>query len=318
MLAMPLHLTAQVYLGDDADFFEKKARLYQRWLDVKGLGAMIEVEKVELAKNDMELELFLLLRTSDPDMAASLWRALQKEMEEDGGLEENLYNTFSRFMEIPPAQGNVQVYIQNEGKTDYNPCFYIWIWQEENEIQIKDRIDNCKAQVLEIPVKLPAITSPTQEAEIPIGAKGNRADVFDRILQYARQRYEQEKEGCEERSPEVEETDINNEYVLTFVVSDLCREVLTDEQQSLWCDFVELWWGDCNDMRRERLEFTFYYTPTEDGYLLTGSLTGKFGSGVYKPRISGYMDMEPDFEDDFLVPYVRRFQQSLKQYLENQ
>ena len=50
--------------------------------------------------------------------------------------------------------------------------------------------------------------------------------------------------------------------------------------------------------------------------MLTGSLTGKFGSGVYKPRTSGYMDMEPDFEEDFLKPYVQRFNNDLKKYLE--
>ncbi len=318
-LCLPLEPHAQVFLGDDADFFNKKARLYQRWLDAKGYGQVLKVDEAKLAKNGMELELWLSLRTTNPDEGAALWNELQQTLaeQEDGeSLDETLYYTFVRFMEIPPAQGNIQVYLPATSGGGYNPCFYYWIWEADNAIQHKKRINACKAQTLNIPVELPRVEQAVGTSEVAIDKKRSRQEVFDAVLHYARQRYEQPKEGCDDREPEVEQTDFNNEYVLKFHVSDLCREVLTDEEQSLWCDFVELWWGDCNDMRRERLEFTFHYTPTDDGYLLTGSLTGKFGSGVYKPRSSGYMDMEPDFEDDFLIPYVNRFQQDLKRYLE--
>ena len=69
-------------------------------------------------------------------------------------------------------------------------------------------------------------------------------------------------------------------------------------------------------LRRERLEFSIYYIPQNNGYRLDGELTGKFGSGVYMPRKSGYMDMDPDFENEFLLPYLRLFQEELREYLE--
>jgi len=317
LLLFPVYLFSQDYLGDDMDFFQKKAELYQRWLDAKGLGEALKKDKVELNKNDTELELFLSLRTSDPDTAAALWPELRRQFSKANpgqSLEEVLYNTFVRMMEIPPAQGNLQIYIPHKNRRGYNPCFYIWIWEEDGAVQTKSRINNCKAQPLNIEVNPPKVQDVAHQASVALDDQSESREVFEAILDYARQRYERSREDCERRNPRVEELE-TTDYTLEFSVTDLCREVLTDEKQSLWCDFVELWWGPCNDMRRERLEFTINYVPTDQGYLLTGSLTGKFGSGVYKPRVSGYMDMEPDFEEDFLKPYVRRFQNDLQSYL---
>lgn len=313
-------LFSQEYLATDYEFFQKKAKLYQRWLDAKGMGKVLQVDKVEMKKNGMELEMFLSLKTTDPDSAAALWRGLEQKIERtdrDKKLGTLLYQTFTRLMEIPQTQGNVQVYFPRKDGGGYNPCFYVWLWEENGKVLEESRINNCRAQDLEIPITLPALKKLAVNEKSRIYKKEEAHAVFDHIIAYARQRYESEKINCEERNPRVEEEDRTN-YALKFTVTDLCREILTDEKQSIWCNFVELWWGECNDMRRERLEFSFKYVLTESGYVLIGELTGKFGSGVYRPRISGYMDMEPDFEVDFLKPYVRRFQKDLKNYLENQ
>lgn len=312
-------LFSQEYLATDYVFFQKKAKLYQRWLDAKGIGEVLNVDKIEMKKNGMELELFLSLKTTDPDSAAALWRGLEQKVistNRDKKIGEVLYHTFTRLMEIPTSQGNVQVYFPRKDGDGYNPCFYIWLWEENGKVLEESRINNCRAQDLEIPVTIPALEKMTAKGELRVYQKADAQVVFDKVIDYARQQYEQQKDNCEGRTPRVEEED-RTDYALKFTITDLCREVLTDESQSLWCDFVELWWGPCNDMRRERLEFSFKYILTETGYVLTGELTGKFGSGVYRPRISGYMDMEPDFEDDFLKPYVRRFQQKLKNHLAN-
>lgn len=318
LLFLPVLLPAQEreYLGDDLPFFQKKAELYQHWMETKGLGGLLAVDKVRLQKDGRELELFLRLGTSDPDIAAALWEELENgfaEQNPEQTLYDALFHTFARMMEIPPSQGNVQVYIPNEKGAGYSPCFLVWIWQDGGKIEKIREIQNCKSQPLEIPVRLPqAVRVVSNDASVNVAGAGN-ADVFDRILAYARNRYE--REVCEARFPEVE-VERRTDHTLVFTVSDLCREVLTEERRSLWCLAVERWWGPCNDMRRERLEFTIHYIPTAEGYLLSGSLTGKFGSGVYRPRKSGWMDMEPDFEEDFLQPYVRRFQKDLKNYLE--
>lgn len=309
-------LFSQDYLGDDLAFFENKSKLYQHWLDAKGMGEVLKVDLVELEKNGYELELILIMRTTDHDMAIAMWESLVKGYETrnpGSSLGEGLFKTFVRMMEIPPAQGNVQVYMPQKNGPGYNPCFYVWFWEENGMVKDETRPNNCKAQPLEIAVKTPPVKKLTDASEVRVNSGEEARVVFDRILQYARRHYEVKR--CQEREPRVGEEKITD-YSLSFSVNDLCQEVLKDEDKSLWCDFVELWWGPCNDMRRERLEFKFTYIPTRDGYLLAGSLTGKFGSGVYRPRKSGYMDMEPDFEEDYLAPYVEDFQKALKNYLE--
>jgi hypothetical protein len=216
-------------------------------------------------------------------------------------------------MEIPAAQGNVQVYFPNRDAPGYNPCFYVWIWEQNGEVKQESRLNNCKAQRLEIDVNPLRVLPVSNKSTSKINSKEQARVVFDKILSYARKRYEVVK--YYERYPQVEEEE-RTAYMLKFSVTDLSKEVLNQEDISAWCGFVNWLGGNCNDMRRERLEFVFHYISTDEGYHLSGVLTGKFGSGVYRPRTSGYMDMDPDFEKDFLEPYVRRFQRDLKTYLE--
>lgn len=317
LFIIPILVSAQEYLGDDFPFFQKKAKLYQRWLEAKNIDNILEVNFVRLEKEGTELELFLNTRTTNPDVAASLWEALEKSFtleNKNESLYEALFNTFTRMMEIPPAQGNVQIYVPKEEGYDYSPCFQIWIWEENGQIDIDRKLRSCKDQPLKMEIKLPKpVQKVNNEATVHVAGPKKGAEIFSQVLAYAKDRYEQTI--CENRDPKVQLIE-QDDYMLTFVVTDLCRVVLTDEKESIWCQVVSKWWGPCNDMRRERLEFTIHYHPTENGYRLLGSLTGKFGSGVYRPRESGWMDMEPDFEEDFLVPYVRAFQWELKVYLE--
>lgn len=308
---------SQEYLGNDIKFFQKKAKLIQLWLHDKNLDKIFSVDKIELAKNGLELELFLVMNSSNLDTAASTWLQLTERFREQNqqiSIESALYDTFTRFMEIPPSQGNIQIYVpKKEG--GYSPCFYVWIWNKDGRTKVESRINNCRSKPIQIAVNFPQIKQVSTQSEIEIEQDKNGKVVFEKILEFAQEKYEHQP--CKNRYPRVGEKVIDD-YSLTFTVTDLCREVLTDEKISLWCNFVELWWGNCNDMRRERLEFTFYYFLSPQGYRLSGMVTGKFGSGVYKPRISGYMDMEPDFEEDFLVPYVIKFQNELQEYLEKQ
>lgn len=307
---------AQDFLGNDFAFFQKKTQSYQAWLEAKGLGGYLNADSAVLKKNGYELEFFLSLRTHDPDSAAAMWQALVAGFPAENPsetLQEALCRTFYRFMEIPPAQGNVQIYFPRQDNRGYNPCFYVWLWQDGGQIREESRINYCKSQPFEISVRPPRVARTCAGAEASMIGREQARVVFDKILRYARQRYE--RKVCAERTPRVGEDEMTD-FRLSFAVTDLCREVLTNERESLWCQMVQRVWGPCNDMRRERLEFTFFYNPSPDGYTLSVTLTGKFGSGVYVPRISGYTDMEPDFEEDFLKPYVKQFQRDLKQYLE--
>ncbi|GJM31689.1 MAG: hypothetical protein DHS20C18_06900 [Saprospiraceae bacterium] len=310
-------LGAQDFLGDDLPFFQKKSQLFDHWLKTNGMGEVLKVDKIQLAKEETDLELFLLLNTTNPDTAAAIWTGLKAQFSKNNigqTLEKTLYDTFVRMMEIPSKQGNIQVYFPKADGIGHSLCFYVWIWEETGKIEQESKLNACRAQLLNIPITLPEVKQVSGNATLRVATNTDAKAVFDNIIQYAKKRYEVIK--CHNRSPKVQSIQ-QNDYSLSFVVNDLCQEVLSNEQKSLWCDFVELWWGPCNDIRRERLEFTFNFIPTQEGYFLNGSLTGKFGSGVYRPRISGYMDMEPNFEEDFLIPYVQDFQNDLRQYLEH-
>lgn len=309
-------LNAQKNLGgkDNYHFFNKKFELYQKWLKKKGLGSFLKTDTFRISENETELELFLSIQTNNVDSAAAMWLALKDEIEETHpwkDLKSLLYETFIEFMEIPSSQGNIQIYVPKKDGSGYDPCFYVWIWEEDFFIEEKERINNCKSEEFKIKVKPPRISISSDTLQ-HLSNELSTDYIFDEIIAFVKKKYQSQK--CYNRYPKVVEND-RSKYMLKFTVNDLCQEVLVDEEKSLWCNFVEYWWGPCNDIRRERLKFTFHIVPKEQGFNLYGEMKGKFGSGVYKPRQGHYMDMEPDFEF-FLKSYKSDFKIELENFLE--
>lgn len=314
---VPCMLSAQDYLGDDLEFFQRKSERYQAWLDAKGLGEYLKVDEVRLQKNGYRLELFLSLRTFDLDTAVGMWNALETShlsQPSQDKITDQLLSTFFRFMEIDPDQGNIQIYVPKKVGYGYYPCFYVFLWSDKGRYQIDAKTNLCKAQDIVVEVRKPSLRASDIGSSASIESEEEARMVFDKVLQYARNRYEIER--CYGRFPRVGEEEISD-FKLSFAVNDLCREVLIDERESYWCQAVQRIWGPCNDVRRERLEFELYYIKTQKGYTLRGFVRGKFGSGVYVPRRSGYMDMDPDFEEDYLKPYAKAFITDLRKYLES-
>ncbi|MEO6039415.1 MAG: hypothetical protein ABIQ93_13460 [Saprospiraceae bacterium] len=315
---LPALLAAQTDdLSASLPFFSKTARQYQRWLDATGLGRALKVDSFQLKKNNTELELLLLLRTNDPDTAVALWKNINQNFPERGGdtlaLENELFQTFARQMQIPPDKGNVQIYIRDKHGM-YIPCFYVWIWSDEGVLKTEVRLNECKAKIFEVTIKPVAVRQTAKGKKTTLPRKVQPNEVFDEILRFAREQYE--VTTCYDRSPKVEvDYQKTKNNTLEFTVTDLCRVVLSDEQSSTWCNILQKLGYPCNDARRERLVFSFTYIPTDTGYQLSCRLQGLFGSGVYKPRVSGYMDMEPDF-DDYLNAYVNGFQNRLTERLQ--
>lgn len=315
------HLFSQVEKFTEADkvFFQKTTVQYDRWLQSIGLSSLMTVDKIVVNKNDTELEMYLLMTTHDVDEAVAQWRALRVAMSKGKSdstiLEKTLYETLARQMQIPEAQGNIQVYVK-DAKGQYIPCFAVFIWSEKGDIKIDSRLNICKSKPLDVSVTLPTLRKPKGKSTTIQRPLSSNA-VFDHIQRFARQQFE--KTVCYDRYPKVEMDYAKSKgNVLVFAVTDMCRVVLKDEDKSVWCKTYQLLGGQCNDIRRERLIFTFNYEAIGDnGYRLTGELQGLFGSGVFKPRVSGYMDMEPDF-NDYLTAYTNEFQGRLKAYLEKQ
>ena len=314
-------------LARDMPFFVNKAKLYEHWLIQKGLGDVLKLEKVQLSEDQADLELILSIRSTKINDAVSMWKSLEKTFSTQNpetSLKKYLYGTFVRMMEISPEQGNIQIYIPKpayeqplSGETDFIPCFYVWYWGENGQIKEEVKLKGlCKGpQPFVLEMEFPELKKVGNSEEIPVpGSQEASTTVFREIEKYAHQRYD--GLGYTSDTPSHIEILYEDDYRFEFTVTDIRREVLTDEKRSLWCQFVNYWWGNCDDVRRERLEFNFRYIPTSNGYILDCSLTGKFGSGVFEPRVSGYMDMEPDFLEDYLKPYVRRFGVDLKRHLE--
>ncbi len=301
------------------DFFEYKIERYKLWLEKKGLSSIIDIETWKLEKNDTEIELILSIQSSSLENGVAKWDSfceIAKRQFSGVKIEEVLFRTFVKFMEVPREQANIQIYIPRKDGLGFETCFYIFIWEQNDEIKVERNEKNCKSQNFVVEVEVPTLKKNPTNSNLIIFDEGTTRRVFNSIIDYANQKYL--TKGIQNRTPIITVSDSNaTKGILRFSVEDLSREVLTNEKKSIWCQMIEFLWGPCNDMRRERLEYTFHYVPTKKGGILQVILTGKYGSGVYKPRISGYMDMEPEFEEDFLEPYATLVRNELESFIKN-
>jgi hypothetical protein len=321
---LPFCVSAQEQdFSNDMPFFKEKAGRYQRWLDTTGLGKALRVEKVDFARdpktgkvNTRELELYLLLRDTNSDRALAFWKSAEQNFGRSAGssLKTALFLTFAHNMEIPPEQGNVQVYV-HDAAGNKRSGFFIWVWYQDGAIR-DSMMTGSKSQKFDISVPPVAVKKVAKGQTTTSGRIRAANEVFDTIMALARQLYPWNKyEGsdCAGRHPVVVE-EKRTDSQLVFSVTDLCRESLKNSDLSVWCKLAKAtgWQKDCNDIKRERLEFTFdYFRNGSEGYRLSCTLVGKFGSGAYVPRTSGYMDMDPDFLS-FEKDYTIWFQNLLK------
>lgn len=305
-LLMPLFAQAQPEpLDGDLDFFQKKAPLYQRWLDSTGLGQVIKVDHVRLKPSDnTELELILVMNTNDLDTAAGQWAQLKKDFDTPAdSVERYLYHFFEYMMELPPERGNIQIYVKND-RGEFIPCFYIFIWMEEGRLIVRKKMDDCKSMFVDVPIKSIKLKniSKGKNTKIQPGKAKSADETFDIILNYFDQKVIKHPKygpngGCAGKKPFRERGMKRTETSLSFSIQDLCREVLDDESNSKAVDLLN--WvsrSNYNDKARERLTFTFEYIKSGNDIRLKGTIEGKFGNGVFKPRTEGYMEMEPDFQ----------------------
>jgi hypothetical protein len=328
LLFLPLCLYSQKEdLSRDMPFFLKKAALYQRWLDTTGLGQALRVETVQYKINKYtllpdftELEFFLRLNTHDLDSAAAYWNQLELDVERSTGrpLNEALFRTYAHMMEVPAAQANIQIHVNDSVGTRI-PCFFVWIWDDSGYIRDSVQANACKTQKFEVNVPSLKVQKVQRNGRTnAIKKSAGPEEVYDAVLQFARKRYPYDKyvgTTCSGRVPKVDQLSRTPDE-LVFCVSDLCREALSNSRLSMWCEMARAtgWEKDCNDIRRERLTFSIKYLGTDKGFRLLCRLDGKFGSAAYVPRQNDYFDMDPDFlwfEQDF----ADKFKLELEQYL---
>jgi len=313
LLLLPLFAQAQriTFSDDEISFFQERKNTYQRWLDQTGIGKVLQMDQLEMSKNNTSVGLWLTFKTADPDSAIGMWNQLRRDFSAASGrtMSDELFLKFIQFMEIPAAQGNVQIYLRQSDGT-LNRCFFIFLYDHEGVTQTDEKMLDCRApERFDVTIAPLSISKVTKGKTTTITRTLSSAEVFDRIGRYAHARYDKNVDG---RYPKVENEKISGNQ-FTFFVEDLSREVLTTEQKSIWCRTMETLGIECNDITRERLEFDLDYNP--DTGQLSCELTGKFGSGVYRPREKGWMDMEPDFESE-LKKYTTLLGEQIKKHLE--
>ncbi|AEE52510.1 hypothetical protein [Haliscomenobacter hydrossis] len=308
-------------LSEDMPFFQQKAQEYQNWLENKSLSEALQVDHVQFKtfkdtgkKDYTELELILVLRTHDLDSAVGKWNSLKKSFDSPAdSLEAFLYRSFIHKMEINPAKGNIQIYIQDADR-QYIPCFYIWIWWKNGRIVSQKQIQACKTKSFEvlIPAYRVSNVGRGQTAKVAQSQIKSPQRVFNLISSYIKSNLLQApryQDILNDRKPIIEDSlREGNHY--TFIVANLGKEVLSDQTRSFW----EKWVG-INTIAMERLCFQFDYSPNPDGsFNLKCTIDGKYGSGIFKPRKSAYMNMDDDF-DDFFELYKNKFRQALLKQL---
>lgn len=309
-------------LSSSMPFFEQKAAEYQHWLEAKGFGAVLKVERVRLKVDrnrkvdSTELELFLLFRATDVDTAIAKWNRLKKDVDTDAdSLEALLFRTFIHKMEIPEAQGNIQIYVRDKS-ANYIKDTHIWIWSEAGTIvsEKKVAVTKSKSFELNIPANKVKATGKGNSTKVPVARRRSPNEVFNIILKHVKTsmiEHPRYKKELDDRKPHIESDSVRTATTFRFTVADMGKEVLTDQNRSFW----ESWVG-VNTIAMERLSFQFEYIPAIDGgYSLKCAIEGKFGSGVFKPRTTGYMNMEPDF-DDFFEKYKNDFRQAVQNLLQ--
>jgi len=317
----------KVNLAEDFSFFEKKSAEYQRWLDTIGLGKSIVVDQVrmrpildskkrQIGIDSTELELILCLRTTDPDTANGIWNGLKRDFDTQGdSLEAYLYRIFVHKMEIPGVQGSIQVYIRNK-HGDFDKCFYLYIW-EEPDAQLGHKIASayhfmeCKSKTFDLDIKTPKVKTAgkgkkqTYKTLKPKTA-GQVFDIIDTYVKTEVLNQARYKNECNDRHPDFDVDRKRSELSYEFTLKDLCKEVLTNHG-----DKYVLY----NTIPMERITFRFEYHTTKDGFTLKCTIDGKYGSGFFKPRTQGYMNMETDF-NDYFENYYNRLRQALEQRLQ--
>lgn len=308
-LLLPIFIMAQPELNFQTDktTFVEKSIEYDKWLKSSGLGKVLRVETVRVA--DSVLSLDLGFYTANGDSVTVLWNALKTDFEkQDRGvtLEEELFFKMVYFMEIKPTQGYVQLFNSYDTKNDLYICFYRGIKYENGKVTVESK--GCKTQIQEFMVEAKDFSTMRSVAKEDFTKRNSKELVFERIKNYLQTRFT--KEQCAYRKPKIEWHDTNDD--LWFTVTDLCKEVLTDETNPWWCSVLEPACQSCkNCTKREMLDMRIRYSETPKGYRIHLTIDAKFGSGWYNEVKRGaYKNMELDYKT-YVERYASRFKNDL-------
>ena len=309
LLFSPLAHAQGEDLTQDEPFFQEQLQTYERWLEDAGLSQYLRVHELEVKED--ELNIYLTFPFSDIDSILVAYDSLKAVFEASSPLtlEQQLFYKATTLMEVRQSLVTVQIYDTYDLRNE--PLFFRGIYFADGVVAVSVSNPRDKRRTVTLQPR-PANDGKTPTIEA-FRERYSRERVYDCIYEYARQRFE--RDVCEDRNPHVRL--LQDQDVLRFEVSDLCREVLTDEANPTLCGILRRVGYDCNWVKRELLVFTFTYEETTTGFRLILLLDGKYGSGYYREvRRGGYLSMEVDF-DDYLEDYADAFTVQLRRALQN-
>ena len=306
-LFLSLSLQAQREdLTKDRAFFLKQDTVYQQWLDYSGLGKTLRVKDVEVKSE--QVSLYLAFPNENADSVTAAWAQLKQDyarLNTGLSLEQALFYKMLHLMELRQSVANVQLYDTYDTRKE--PCFYRGIYVKDGALRVDS--SGCKSKRLDIYVSPNDLRAAKKPSKAAFQKQYTQQYVFEKIHQYAKQRYE--KETCYGRHPMVSPPQYD-ENRMRFEVTDLCKEVLKNASNPTLCTFLNKYVKPCNWITREKLTFTFTYQEKDGAFQLKCELEGKVGSGYYEEvGRGGYLEMEIDF-DGYLSDYADKLQYELK------
>jgi len=288
------------------DFFEKQGVEYQKWLDGNGLGQVLRVQNVEVLR-DTTVVLYLKFRSEDTDTVAAQWEQLKRDYalrQSGASLPKELFHKMTWYFSIAPRQGQVRLFDTYD--EDRIACFKCNIRLRGGAV--RDSVTGCKSEIRTLEVKATDLSGLKPVSVAEFKKRNDKKAVFAKLAPWLETRYTRPQ--CPARTPRFDWYDRADE--LHFRVSDLCREVLTDEEDSWWCLVL------CNCKtcaKRERLDLRIRYEETAGGFKLHCDVSASYGSGFYdKPRDNGYHDLEVDYKT-YLVRYADKLKEEIRVFL---
>ncbi len=299
-------LSAQVEnLQDDADYFERQKAEYQKWLEFTGFGDFLRVQ--DLLVEPERVRLYLGFHFSNADTVKAIWDNLKYAHDLKGGLrlEETLFFRMCHLMNLEEDAAVLEIYDTYD--ITQPSLFLRAIYFEDEGVKVHE---NNPRNNLPILIKVSLNTDYGRRGGCSFNQNYSREYVFDKILQFARQKYIRPR--CDQRNPSLHPKP-HDEY-LRFEVRDLCREVIDEGENPIICRWLNSLGYNCNWTAREKLFFTFIYTKTEEGFNLLLTLEGQMGSGYYEDvKRQGYMDMREDFNQE-LDDYTEQLVSDIKNH----
>lgn len=302
-------LVAQINdFREDRLFFLEQKQNYQTWLDKTGLGKTLYVYDLKIDSN--HLALYLAFPSENLDTVVNAWEQLKwtAELNQVLTLEEQLFFRMESFMGL--RQEDIHIEIYDTYDWSKKALFFRGIYYDKGQIQV-EKSANPRNQIRTFSLQQAEASGLKKDASSYLAGSATKNEVFQNILNFAMEKYR--VSPCDSRRPKVMPKP--NEDILRFEVSDLCREVLKEEENPIICSWLNRLGYTCNWTTRELLTFSFHFTPSIDGFTITLILSGKVGSGYYEDvKRKGYMDMELEFKEE-LEEYADEIILELKNFL---